>query len=322
MPVEQYIWVGDRWRNGAGIDAELDFILGTTIPTASNTGCAPGILTSNTYYTGSATITASGTVIENCIIDKDLDIRTSNVTIRNCYFIGGTDGASTSMIKATNAGCFNLQVSRVTANPRVKSDVRNFLVGHDYTAIRCDVSGVVDAFRVHNTNVGTADVDVAIKLQGNYIHDATFYYPATGQSDGTHNDGVQIENGRNIEITGNSIHAFIDPNVGQAQDPSSPWYPSQRTLSCIIVTPNVGPCADITIDKNWFYGGRWPVNLSEGGRGAVVNFLMTGNRFAGDQTYTPTSIRQATYDLNFSSWVGNLNTATGQPVIFTRQAGV
>lgn len=246
-------------------------VIGSYKPDATTSGVPSG--TALTVFNGDLTATA-GQTIQNLDVHGRIIVKVANVTIKNCY-IRGTANASAPLIQCYDAGVSNLLIQDCTLRPNVPMIAAGSdgITGHDYTALRCDVSGTIDAFGVYNTNNSGGPVNVSI--QGCYAHDLCFITPDSGHSDNhTHNDCVQIQGGSNISIIGNNLQGFTDPAVSTygSMYPN----PAKWTNSVVQVTQSTGNVSGVTFTQNWVDGGGASLNLA----GVYTNFgSITSNRF-------------------------------------------
>ncbi|MDD9204852.1 right-handed parallel beta-helix repeat-containing protein, partial [Georgenia sp. 10Sc9-8] len=70
---------------------------------------------------------------------------------------------------------------------------------------------------------------------------------------------IQIQQGSNIRITGNTIEGARN--------------------AAIMLTQDRGRTSDVTISDNWLNGGKCTVNLSEKGRGPFRGISIVDNTF-------------------------------------------
>lgn len=300
-----------KWVRRPGQSITSDgFVFGVTKPSATNTGVPSG--QSLTTYAGPANITTPNQVFKNLIFPNQVGVQASNITFQNCRFEAT---GVTNMLSCTNAGITGVVLERCTFRPSSAYDSIMAIQGHSYTAIRCDISGIIDGFRVHNTANPNAPTNV--KIWGNYVHDFAWFSPYSGHADNeTHNDGIQIEGGTGTEMWGNYIASYGDPVYGNIADNSRSPY----TLSCIIITPNVGVCNNTVIRANWFDGGYVPVNITEKSRGPITGLDIDDNRFSGlkhgaQDVLVPLTTKNAN---DFAAnWTNNIREDTGLPVVFS-----
>lgn len=254
----RYSYVQSAWRRygyapipitagGGGVDPDLGPF---PKPTAADTGHY-GTLTT---YNGNITVTTAGTQLTGLDIHGWVDVRTSGVRLRNCK-IRGDAATSTErgIINATHANCVDLVIEDCTIVPDTPSIWWTGVLGHDYTARRCNIYNCVDAFGVYNTNAPSSQANVNIVR--NYAHDAYCHTPDSTHSDNkTHNDAVQIQGNGGVKVRYNNLDWA--PNAAISSAGINP-------TACIMVTPNVSACPNMTFEYNWFGGS---------GVAAVINF--------------------------------------------------
>lgn len=287
-----------------------NFTLGVTKPSAANTGVPAG--QTLTAYSGPINITGSNLVFKNMLFSNRVSVSGTNVKFENCRF----EATNTSvMFQSTNVAASGIVIERCTFRPSSAYDSVMAIQGHDFTAIRCDISGVIDGFRVHNTANPNAPSNA--KIWGNYVHDFAWFTPYSGHADNeTHNDGIQIEGGTGTDIWGNYIAAYGDPLYGNISASARKPY----VLSCVIITPNVGVCHSTTIRANWFDGGYVPINISEKSRGPITGLEIDDNRFSGMKALPYDAlVVTTTKNANNSTvnWTNNIREDTGLPVVFS-----
>lgn len=235
-------------------------------PTAANTG-ATGTLTT---LSGDQLITVAGTTIEDKDIYGKVTVRAANVTLRNCRIRGNATQASNSgLVDATHASVSNLLIEDCTLAASTPSVWWTGIIGHNYTARRCNISQVVDGFGVYNTSSPSAQSGVLIEL--NYVHDLSCISPDPNHSDGkTHNDVVQIQGGGYVVIRNNHFDAT----------PSSTSTAGVKPTSCVMITPNVSACPGNVITGNWLYGvSAAVINVSPKSKGSSTTAWIADNRF-------------------------------------------
>lgn len=243
-------------------------------PTASTTGVPAG--TALTRYTGPTTITVDGTVIDSKAIYSDLKIAARNVIIRNSYVHCGTGNPSsnTGCIDANSGNVYNLLVERTTIIPDSPSYYRDGIVGHEFTARKNHISRTNDGIGIFNKPGGSVLANVTV--DGNYIHDLTHWNYDPAHSDGTHNDGIQIQGGQNIAIRNNNIVGSVVAGDGLGTY-------GKHGGSALIVGQNVSPVANLVVEKNWFDDGQNSVCINHGSR-ASISLTLQGN-FLGRNQY-------------------------------------
>jgi hypothetical protein len=264
---------------------------GTYQPGPSTTGydASTTLTPYNAETTDSFTLTKGG-VIENKIIYGDLKYKGSdNLLIKNCLLVGGRHQSSyTSAIvdlNSTRSGVVTIQDSTIRA--RAPRDNRDGITGYKYRAYRNDVSKTVDGFGafVVPSRAGTKDADIVIA--GNYVHNLGYTYRnQTAHTDGTHNDGLQIQGGRNIKVTGNyfNMTSFTMPDGGT--NPNKPWLIGTNNANGVgvMVQDNTGAGIDNTVivEKNYFAKGLANIGIKPG-----INFVLSENKFYRETAYKP-----------------------------------
>ncbi|MBX7099576.1 MAG: discoidin domain-containing protein [Myxococcaceae bacterium] len=139
------------------------------------------------------------------------------------------------------------------------------IYGQNFTARRNDVHHTVDGFGLHWFT----------RLEGNWVHDLTFFDRDTVHTNGTHNDCVQLHDvsdgpvggkgGQNV-VVGNVFEAFIAQDAGtpatqattQWAVPGKGW--DHQAMSGFMVNANFKN----TVTDNWVEGGYYPVNAGDG----------------------------------------------------------
>lgn len=295
---------------GGGVPTS-EFILGTTKPTAANTGPAPG-----TVFTNSTTtlISASNITIENTRFTEVVAFSGQNVVVKNCIFQGvpGQFGGQNTggVVRCTNSNVVNIRFENCLIKPASESSSSIGIVGHDFTLYRCDVSNTVDCVRIYDS--ADPDGPSGVKLWGSYLHDMSYWTPFAGHADNqTHNDGVQIEGGTGTDIFGCNISARASTEMGNSTQTQYPPY----VLSCIIVTPNVGVCNGLRIRSNWFDGGYAPLNIVQKDKGPIYNLEIKDNRFSGKKGLVQDFLTEAPIKAannNGADWTNNIREDTGR----------
>jgi hypothetical protein len=276
------------------------FTLGETEPTWDNSGCRIP-LAELTRDTRTNLVTSyDGQVIEGLHLPYGrIEVRHRNVTIRDCYIQIGYDASRTyiqnncAVVAHPSYDTSGLVMEPVTCDPLnagaggTPDDAQvsgfYFVAG---TAYRCAVRNVTDGFMPDVSSFSRAPSQVL----GSYVQ--TRYLPYDKeQSDGTHNDGVQLAGGDGHVIRGNALHNPAGSTTVKGQ--------------CVVFTPYHGSLNDCVVDRNWFYGAytqlaAW-VPASYGPQPLRVTF--TGNRHAG-QCVWPLLITPAVSD-NAASIGGN-----------------
>lgn len=214
-------------------------------PSAATTGVPAG--TKLTVHQGNITVTQSGTHLDGLDIHGFVVVRATNVTISNSIVRGGVATFDQGLI--TNYGYANLVIDRVdfiNAHPSVWVDG---IKGDNFTAKGVHVVGNVDSVKIQGDNVS---------IQNSLLENTTFYASDPNQGGGsTHNDNVQILNGQNIKIVGNTIRG--------------------ATGFAILGSATHGN-TNLVLQNNWLDGGHCTVKLSLL-NGWSETATVTGNKF-------------------------------------------
>lgn len=211
-------------------------VAGVTKPDATNTGVIPGIALET--ISSNVTLNVAGVTYENKRILGNLTITAKNVTVRNCEILGPlSPGASSILVAVTNANCENVVLQDCTIGPpQTPTNSVNGVVGHDFTLLRCNVSGTIDGINVHNTSLAGSNIyNSNVVIRQCYIHDLALYTAAAGgvvhPSDVyTHNDGIQHYGGSGTVIWGNNINCFPKKQFGH-------WYVTDPNMEPYVTVP-------------------------------------------------------------------------------------
>lgn len=229
---------------------------GTVTPPPSGTyGVPPG--TALTVHQGNLVIKTAGTVIDRMDIHGDVQVQAANVTIKRSIIRGSTAATRTDALIAAWWGFKNLRVEDSTLRADHPSVHLDGLSGSNFTASRLDISNVVDTVKVIGPNVTVAD---------SWLHQHFHSDNDPNQPDGhTHDDGIQVEGGANIVISGNKI--------------------TDAHNAAIMITQNYSQTSNVQIRNNALSGGACTINMTQMGKGTpLTGMAISGNRF-GTGTY-------------------------------------
>ncbi len=300
MPVHELIRVDGSWskilRGGHPSDDDEDtFILGTTKPTALNTGLnVEGISAGSlTTVNGNVTHATNDIVYENMRFTGYVNVTGKRITYRNCWF-NGSHLADTGLVRCSNANAEALRFENCLFEPSsygtlANQALENCIFGHDFTLSRCELSGGIDLIGLYS-GVALSTPARNIQILGCYMHDLTYYSPDSGHGDNqTHNDGVQIHGGvHDFLMFGTRIDATIDPTIGQASTPAttvdgqhtggSRQYPWLTAMSAFMLTPadTTAGVNNFVVDSSWLGGGAVVFNWS---RSDGTNVRISNNRW-------------------------------------------
>lgn len=249
-------------------------VYGTYLPTIETVGHTGTLTDLGTPATQTANLPAGG-LIENRRIYGDIKwTGAQDLTLRNCLLVGGTNvptGAS-AVVNCNSAHGGILTLIDCTVQPREPRN-RDCIVGHKWRAYRCNLIGGVDGMGIFITSANGTHADVV--AMGNWVHELTYIYPdykngtsgAAQHTDGSHNDGAQLQGGDQVHLKGN----FFDLEVSKpaasntGPNPEKAWMTTLKETngSCVIVQSNTGmPINDtVIIEQNYFRGGLSHLNV-------------------------------------------------------------
>jgi hypothetical protein len=265
------------------------FVLGVTMPDATNTGPhSPQLLT---RLDGAVTL-SSGQTLENRDVYGRVTVTGADVTIRNCIIRGASGTVNGgNCINATGSGVLRLLVDRVSILPQATRSYQDAITGHDFTLRRVRMRDVVDYVGVFNTSAARTTIgpttntyQTNVRIEGCYGERMAYFSPDSNQpgDNQSHNDSVQIQGGVGMTVVGCRLVSIYGP-AGTHQPNVSGTTPSgwpNPALSVFMFNNNVGNTGQHTITDNWFEGGYLPVNVG-GAAGQNLGSILR-NRFKGD----------------------------------------
>ena len=177
-----------------------------------------------------------------------------NVTLANSIVRGDDSTAVYGLVDANNPNSdhHGFVIRDTTIVPTYANAYAGAgILGHDFTALRVEVTKTVDAVHISGNNV---------VVQASWLHDTTFVPKASNPfGSDSHNDGVQVVRGTNITVTGNTI--------------------SGNSNSGLMVTQDEGVVSGLKFTGNWASGGACTVNVVATPRPTISGITVTGNRF-------------------------------------------
>ncbi len=255
---------------GSGGSSSRDsLVYGTYEPAATTTGVPSGITLTDYNSSSANTVTIpAGAVITEQKIYGDITFAGSAELYR-CELVGGANtitSGNTAVVNCNNTRTGIAKLTDCTIKPRTESNGRDCVLGKQYELYRCHLSGGVDGCGIYTTSTTNTSCDV--KIYGCLIEDLTYVYPdtiTTSHTDGTHNDCIQFQGGRNIHILGNSLKGTSHALAGTGTNPDKPWLIGQGYCNGAAVTigDNTGAGVDNTliVEKNWILGGLAHFNI-------------------------------------------------------------
>ncbi|WP_161498915.1 right-handed parallel beta-helix repeat-containing protein [Cryobacterium aureum] len=223
----------------------------TGTPGASNTGVPSG--TALTVHNGDINVTKPGTVLSGLDVRGLIKISAPDVTIKNSIIRGRTMNGPGALINNLG-GHRNLVVTDTELSPSSASPHANGIYGYNFTATRLDINNVIDGIHITGSNVS---------LQDSWIHDHMHYRndPNQGGSP-SHDDGIQIQAGNNVTVTGNRL--------------------TDSHSAAVQITQDRGPVSNFTFSDNFANGGACTVNIAEKSYGPIMGATITDNSFGRD----------------------------------------
>lgn len=250
---------------------------GLVKPDGTNTGTSGPLTVRN----GNQYLTTPGTVLDSLDIHGFVTVYAANCIIRNCRIRGngiqnvtqaGTVIQDSALIDGNPQGCRNLLVTDCELAHDFPSVWVDGVLGHDYTARRCNIHSVVDGFGAYNNNTGHKTDPLNIVIASNWVHDLNYMSPDPEIYDNhTHNDGIQIQGSGGMQIIGNNLQDLAGPN----SNTRSPYFPAM-TGQAIGFTPNVSTISNVIIDQNWLDGGAQPITARAQFTGTTLTFTVDG----------------------------------------------
>jgi hypothetical protein len=268
-------------------------VAGAYKPGPSTTGVLPGSVlataTSTSQLPGGGLF--GGTTYQNLRIQFIVTppTGTSPIVFRNCRFEGPAvfTGGAVGLVKLYNAGHCPVEFYDCTFLPQDPHPNLNGLHGHTFKAYRCDISLAQDSFSVFNTADPTGPL--LVEVWQCYVHDFAWFSQAEAAalgvstpSDGTHNDGVQLQGGSGFVFKGNNIQGFDDV------DHFNTYYGTNHINAVQMIKPDVGVITGMDVQLNWFDGGAASINVAHddprhlGNIGIFKHNLFGRNQRLGD----------------------------------------
>jgi hypothetical protein len=221
------------------------------MPGAGNTGVPDG--TRLKVHKGDLTITEPGAIYDSLDIRGFVDVEAPDVTIKRSIIRGGTTTGSRGVINSTSARARNFLLVDSEIAAAHPTNTLDGINGGNFTLRRVEVNGGVDTVHVHGNNV---------RVESSWLHGNDFFaLGANGDGGPSHNDGVQVLGGDNIQIVGSLIQGARN--------------------AAVMVSQSSGPSTDVVIKNNWLNDGGCTVNIIPKNLASIGPIIMTGNRFGG-----------------------------------------
>lgn len=211
----------------------------------------------------------------------------SNITFVNCWFRGGTATGTNRLLNSYGAGP-NIVVMDSDFAPMNPSVHLDGIRAENTTIIRSNISGVVDGVKAGSN----------VTIRDSYIHDMSWYASDPKQGGGqTHNDGVQILNGTNIQL----IHNTIVP---------AGTYGSNAAIQ---ITQDQGAVSDVLIERNNLDYGGCTLNIAHTPLAALTGVSVRDNRFGRNQRFANCAVKLSSGAV-LAQYSANMWGDTGTPI--------
>jgi len=224
-------------------------------PGPTNTGVPAG--TQLTVHTGDLNITTPGRVISGLDIHGSVTISAPNVVLKNSIVRGGAFPNHGHCIVEDNGkgNGLNFLIEDTELAPTNVNYYQNDICGGNFTALRINSHSGVDTMDIAGSNV---------TLKDSWLHDTTHFAYSPEHNNGTHNDGIEITVGSNINITHNVIRGGGN--------------------SAIQITQDQGVTTGLTIANNWFDGGSCSLHINDKPLTSMSHIAITGSVFTPNST--------------------------------------
>ena len=254
-------------------------------PSAATTGVPEG--TQLKRHDGDLTVTTPGAVIDGLEIHGLLVINAPDVVIKNSRILGRSVDFSAGLVSNVRSGQpFTIQDSEIiAASP---SPYLNGIFGSEFTALRVDISNVIDPIHVIGGNV---------EIRDSWLHDNA-HYEKDPLWNGTpsHSDSLQIEAGKNITVVGNRMEHAHNAAIQITQNTSK------------------AQLGDLRITDNYLDNGGCTVNIART-PAPISNFVVANNEFGPDRGFGWCGIIAPS--MNTPQQSGNVWEANGKSVVQT-----
>lgn len=215
------------FRTGLPILPPDDFVLGVTKPDEFNSG-----LVTTTGLTTISVDTEYGTAyngqtISNTIFNGLVRVSGINIGFLNCWFRGRNSAGLNYVCRCNDNSGTRFQSGAYFERCLFESQyyhptdadqgATGGLMGHKYTAYRCEFFGTCDGLGMSNTAGG---ISQDVNIIGSYVHDLYFQSPSTGHpTDGSHVDAFQTHGGtmNNVLVQGSNLVGLCKAGIGNSQ---------------------------------------------------------------------------------------------------------
>jgi hypothetical protein len=200
-------------------------------PDASNTGVPKG--TALEVVNGDLVVNKAGTVVDGKDVHGFIVIKADNVTVKRSIVRGRQTDENGALIDSNDGDgtvIEDVEIANKFISPYVDG-----VWGDTITIRRANIHGTVDGMKIGSES----------RVESSFIHDLSYLEHDPNQDGGdTHNDAIQVLDGRHIVIAGNSLN------------------PGKEGNAAIQITQDYGKVRDLQIDYNWVDGGGCTLNFA------------------------------------------------------------
>ncbi|TFD69740.1 hypothetical protein E3T47_00655 [Cryobacterium ruanii] len=204
-------------------------------------------------HEGDINVTKAGTVLSGLDVRGLVKISAPNVTIENSIIRGRAMNGPGALIDNLG-GYSNLVVTDTELSPSTASPDANGIYGYNFTATRLNINNVIDGIHITGSNVSVRD---------SWIHDHMHYRTDPNQGGSpSHDDGIQVQAGNNVSVTGSRL--------------------TDSHSAAVQITQDRGAVSNFTFSDNFADGGACTVNIAEKSYGPIRGATITDNSFGRD----------------------------------------
>ena len=283
--------------------------LPTVAPGAADTGVPDGTVAtlldaSNRPYSADSfnadgtvfTIRTPGAVYDRWRFDAFVEVRAPGVVITNSHLRGAATTVDRGLLLVspdpTTAGQPSATISDSTVSPRIPSVYIDGIRGSNFTARRVEITGTVDGVHIHGTATRTDPHAGNVTVEASWIHDLTHYANDPRQTNGSHNDNVQMVGGHNVTLRYNTL--------------------TGASNAAFMIKPDRNTITDVTLDHNWAGNGGCTFNIDNASQTTMTGIAVTNNTVYRTSTFNCGIIisKPITATLTNNTWAGTTTTTS------------
>ena len=235
-------------------------------------------------------ISQAGAVIDGLDIRGRVTVQAPNVTIKNSIIRGAASGYTGPRFLIVNWGNPNLQIIDTEIAATVANSYVNGIAGNNYTLDRVNIHNVIDSTNILGDNV---------TIKNSWLHDNLYYaQDPNWNGNPSHADSIQVQNGTNITITGNTIRG--GRNAG------------------VMITQDRGAVSNLSFTKNNADGGACTINIAQKTYGPLQVIVINDNTFGRNTALTNCAIIAADTTKALMTVTNNFYTPDNTPVTVRR----